>query len=209
MKKINRLQYITTTAELAEKACSSGIGWIQLRLKNTTYETYKATALEVQAVCKAFNATFIINDNAALAAEVQADGVHLGKQDMPVAAARKILGDTSIIGATANTAADIAFLSTQPVDYIGLGPFRFTTTKQNLSPVLGLEGYQQIFTALAKSDIVYPPVIAIGGILPGDLETLMQTGIHGVAVSGVITDSKDTGATVRSLQKHVTVEIYD
>jgi len=209
MKKISRLQYITTNASLAEKACKAGIDWIQLRLKDITYERHKAVALEVQAVCKACNAVFIVNDNAALAAEIQADGVHLGRQDMPVAAARKILGDNYIIGATANTTADIVFHSTQPVDYIGLGPFRFTTTKQNLSPVLGIEGYHQVFTTLRESNIIHPPVVAIGGIIAEDLEILMQTGVHGVAVSGVLSGSSDMAMTIQSFQKHLTAAIYE
>lgn len=211
MKKISRLQYITTSAALAEKACSSGIDWIQLRLKNTSHDAYKAIAKDVQAVCKTYNATFIINDNVLLAAELQADGVHLGKQDMPVAEAWKILGNNFIIGATANTAADVMHHAMQPVDYIGLGPFRFTTTKENLSPVLGIEGYKNIFSTV--KNMKTPPVVAIGGIIQEDVETLMQTGIHGIAVSGIISGSEDIPQTIKSLlqllPKHVNTDIHE
>ncbi len=81
MKAISKLHYITTNASMAEQACAGGVDWIQLRLKNVSYDEYKTVALEVQAVCKKYNATFIINDNIKLALDLGADGVHVGKED--------------------------------------------------------------------------------------------------------------------------------
>lgn len=199
MKKISRLQYITTDASLAEKACAGGARWIQLRLKQVRYEAYLETAKEVQTICKQYNATFIVNDNVSLALETGAHGVHLGKDDMPPAKARELLGDDFIIGSTANSVEDIVRLSQQPINYIGLGPFRFTKTKDNLSPILGLQGYELIFSELNKHNLQYPPIVGIGGITPGDIAALMQTGLHGVAVSGIISNAADPVAMTHTL----------
>jgi thiamine-phosphate pyrophosphorylase len=186
MKQISKLHYITTGPQLAEKACRGGIDWIQLRVKEIPYNDYRAVAREVQAVCAVYSCTFIINDNVELALELQADGVHIGREDMPPAAARDLLQGDFIIGATANTLEDIIRLSGQPVDYIGLGPYRFTSTKKKLSPILGAEGYTAIFTQLQAMAIPVPPVVGIGGITEADMAVLAATGLHGVAVSGSI-----------------------
>ena len=191
MKKISRLQLITTNAAIAELACKGGVDWVQLRLKNVSYEEYRKVALEVQAVCKKYNATFIVNDNVQLALDVQADGVHIGKEDMDATTARKLLGDNAIIGCTANTYEDVARLCGLPVNYIGLGPFRFTATKEKLSPVLGIDGYKSIFARLEKNNVKQLPVIAIGGIILFDVPSLLSAGLHGVAVSGAIGNASD------------------
>jgi thiamine-phosphate pyrophosphorylase len=201
MQKISKLHYVTTSAALAEKACSGGIDWIQLRLKDISYNDYRAVARDVQAVCKAYKSTFIINDNAELALELGADGVHLGKEDMPPELARILLKDGFIIGSTANTSEDIVYLSGQPIDYIGLGPFRFTTTKQKLSPILGPEGYHDIFQRLGALAVQPPPVVAIGGITEADIPVLAATGLHGVAVSGSISGAAAPAQSAAALVK--------
>ena len=203
-KPISILQYITTSAELAEKACMGGVDWIQLRLKNISYEDYRTEALKVQEVCNKYNATLIINDNVALALDINADGVHVGKEDpLTPEHIEALLAGGYIIGCTANTIEDFVHLSAKPVDYIGLGPFRFTTTKNNLSPILGTEGYKRIFDALREKQIIAPPVIAIGGVTRSDVPALMATEIHGIAVSGAITNAKDITTTALIL-KNVT-----
>lgn len=118
-----------------------------------------------------------------------ADGVHLGKNDMPVDEARRLLGNDRIIGGTANTFEDIERLHRQGADYIGCGPFRFTTTKKNLSPVLGLEGYKRIVSNM-KAHGIDLPIVAIGGILKSDIADIMQTGVTGIAVSGGILNAE-------------------
>ena len=186
MKNISRLHYITTTPQLAEEACRGGTDWIQLRLKDCTDEHYTAVAKEVLAVCRQYGATLVINDNVAVAIASGADGVHLGKTDMDPAQARKMLGADKIVGCTANTVADIVALAELPIDYVGLGPFRFTTTKQKLSPILGLEGYTNIIKSLQNQSVRNIPIIAIGGIQVGDVSDILVTGVHGIAVSGAI-----------------------
>lgn len=189
MKQISRLQYITTSARLTEEACKGGINWVQLRLKNISFEEYKAIALEVQSVCKQYNAKLIINDNVQVALAIHADGVHLGREDMSHSDARKLLGNDFIIGGSTNTLEDIMRLSQEPVDYLGVGPFRFTSTKQKLNPIVGLGGYQRIFNQLKSMSAAVPPLIAIGGIEERDIADLLATGLYGIAVSAAISNN--------------------
>ncbi len=208
MKPICKLQFITTNPRLAEQACLGGIDWIQLRLKNTPDDEFIAIAKEVQSVCKQFNATFIINDNVTMAFNLQSDGVHLGKEDMNPDVARELLGANFIIGCTANTLEDILYLSSKPINYIGLGPYRFTLTKQKLSPVLGIEGYKSMFLQLQQRHIDTPPIIGIGGITNNDVPELLTTGLYGIAVSGAI--SSTTNATLAAQQlKNSLLTIYN
>lgn len=189
MKKISQVQYITTSAKNTEEACKGGIDWVQLRLKNVRFEEYKAIAFDVQSVCKQYHATLIINDNVEVAMAIHADGIHLGNEDMSHAEARKLLGDDCIIGGSTNTLEDIVRLSQGPADYLGVGPFRFTATKQKLNPILGLEGYQQIFNQLKNIASPVLPLVAIGGIEQRDISDLLAAGFYGIAVSGAISNS--------------------
>ncbi len=193
---IESIQYISQNySELGHvdnirKACESGIKWVQLRVKGISSETWLEMALQAREICDEYNVTLIINDNADIALQVAADGVHLGKSDLPVGKARQILGAGKIIGGTANTFEEIRELAEAGADYIGLGPFRFTTTKENLSPVLGLEGYQTILQQCANEGIVVP-IFAIGGIEEQDVAELIHTGVSGIAASGMISKASD------------------
>jgi thiamine-phosphate pyrophosphorylase len=191
MKKISKLHYITTGPALAEKACSGGVNWIQLRLKDIAYHDYRTVAREVQSVCRQYHCTLIINDNVELAFELGADGVHIGREDMSPGLARELLQEEKIIGCTSNTPADILELAARNIDYIGLGPYRYTSTKKNLSPLLGLDGYNTIFRQMSMMPLKLPPIVAIGGITVEDIPALAATGLHGVAVSGIISSAPD------------------
>ena len=197
-QEINSLSH----AQLAELACKSGIQWIQLRVKEKTHEAFLQMAKKTKAICEKYGSRFIVNDNVAIAKEAGADGVHLGKDDMHPLKARQILGEKAIIGATANTIEDIIKLETCHVDYIGLGPFRFTTTKKKLSPVLGLEGFVKIANECQERDIRIP-IIAIGGIQKEDVALLMDTGIHGIAVSSAINLAADQAKAAAEFLKTV------
>ena len=157
-------------------------------------------AESVKFLCEEYLANFIINDNVHLAKQINADGVHLGLSDMEVAEARSILGKTKIIGATANTFEDIVQQVNNGCDYIGLGPFQYTKTKAKLSPILGLEGYSSIISKMKDSQIEIP-LYAIGGITLEDVESLMLTGIHGIAVSGLITKSDQKDKLITELNE--------
>ncbi|WP_282117966.1 thiamine phosphate synthase [Maribacter aquivivus] len=169
--------------ENIQKACSSGAELVQFRLKNQPEKVVLETAQRAREITAKFQALLIINDHYKIAAAIKADGVHLGKLDSCPTTARKELASWQLIGGTANTLENCKTLIHKKVDYIGLGPFRFTKTKENLSPVLGINGYLTILEELKKAI----PVIAIGGIVIDDVSALMKTGIHGIAVSGEIT----------------------
>src|SRR5690606_37581435 len=159
-----------------------------------------AIAEQAKKICDAFGSKLIINDTVSIALKINADGVHLGKNDMPPAKAREILGSQKIIGATANTLNDCIELHNQSVDYIGLGPYRFTTTKENLSPILGLAGYSYILHELKKKNFNLP-IIAIGGILEKDISPILKTGVSGVAVSGMLTGSENINEIIERITK--------
>lgn len=190
------IQYITdhkegmTIGEQIESVCRGGVRWVQLRMKESTEEELLREGRLAGEICQRYNALFIVNDNVQAARQLDADGVHLGREDMNPLEARKILGEGKIIGATCNTWEDIIRRAMQQVDYIGLGPFTFTTTKKKLSPVLGLEGYRQLLRLMEQSGI-YIPVFAIGGITEPDIAPLMETGIQGIALSGLIKNSNN------------------
>lgn len=171
-----------------ENVLKKGIQWVQLRWKNADFQELKKLAVTLNELCKNYGATFIINDNVELAKEIDADGVHLGLTDEKISEARKILGAHKIIGGTANTLQDVEQRIEEGCDYIGLGPFRFTTTKENLSPVLGLEGYHNILQSLRTKYKEVPPIYAIGGIRQEDIEALYEVGVYGIAVSGLLTE---------------------
>lgn len=201
MKQISKLQYITQDVadkahwQLVEHACKAGVQWIQLRMKNRSYAEFLEAAIKSVAICRLYNCKLIINDNVEVAMACKADGVHLGKTDMDTATARKILGNDVIIGGTANTFDDIERLANSGVDYIGLGPYRFTHTKENLSPILGLQGYEQTMNRCVAKNIT-TPVIAIGGIHKEDVSKILNTGVYGVAVASSIGLSKDINQVV-------------
>lgn len=190
------LQYIShftpqiSYAEGIRMALEGGCRWIQLRMKDASAEEIIACAEEVIPLCRRHGAKFLLDDHVELVRQLGADGVHLGKNDMPVDEARKILGPDIIIGGTANTIEDIIRLHKQGADYIGCGPFRFTTTKKNLSPILGLDGYKSIVLKMKELGIDLP-IVAIGGITVEDIPAVMETGVSGIALSGAILSAPD------------------
>ena len=191
---ISKLHYIsqgTTVDEQLyniEKTLDNGCDWIQLRFKNGNTEELLTVAEKTKHLCNQYKATFIINDKVDLAYQIEADGVHLGLDDMRIKDARAILGNQKIIGGTANTLEHILRRVHEKCDYIGLGPFSFTTTKEKLSPILGLEGYKTILNQMNEQHSK-TPLIAIGGITLEDIDLLIETGLHGIAVSGLLTQN--------------------
>ena len=208
----NKLQYISQGNSVEEqiyairKALDNGCEWIQLRFKNQNTLDLFHLAESVKILCDLYSANYIINDNVHLAQQLEADGVHLGLTDMPVLEARAILGQTKIIGGTANTFEHVLQRSEEKCDYIGLGPFQFTTTKEKLSPFLGLEGYRTILEKM-KTQNIETPIYAIGGIGLENVENLMETGIYGIAVSGLITQSQNPSELISQLNEKLYVTI--
>lgn len=190
------LQFIThpsekySIAEEVQMAIEGGCRWIQLRMKGASDEEVLETAAGLIDICRDNNAFLIIDDRVKVVNELKVSGVHLGKEDMDPMEARELLGPDAIIGVTANTAEDILKFKNKDVDYVGLGPFRFTTTKEKLSPVLGLDGYKKIVKDVRDAGMEIP-IVAIGGITLEDVEPLMKTGVNGIAMSGAIIKAPD------------------
>lgn len=190
------LQFIThpsehySIAEEAQMAIEGGCRWIQLRIKDASDDEVRQVAMEIIPMCRETETFLIIDDRVELVNELKVSGVHLGKNDMDPLEAREILGLHAIIGITANTAEDIIRYKGKDVDYVGLGPFRHTTTKKNLSPVLGIEGYASVVSQVRQAGVELP-IVAIGGITIDDIDAIMATGVNGIAVSGAIINAPD------------------
>ncbi|MCK0126324.1 thiamine phosphate synthase [Gelidibacter sp. F2691] len=186
---ISKLHYISQGdsperhLEHIENACKAGADWVQLRLKNRDEATLLKTAEKAREITQNYHTRLIINDHYKIAKAVKSDGVHLGKTDACPTEAKKHLYSWQIIGGTTNSIEDCKELIEKKVDYIGLGPFRFTQTKSNLSPILGVEGYEKLLRNLNTK----MPIIAIGGITLSDVPEILKTGVYGIAVSGAIT----------------------
>ena len=193
MRAIQFITHETDTisyVEGARLALEGGCRWVQLRMKDASDDEVRKAAAEILPMCKSHDAVFLLDDRVHLVKEVGADGVHLGKNDMPVDEARRVLGEEYIIGGTANTFDDIERLWQQGADYIGCGPYRYTTTKKNLAPVLGIDGYRSIMQRMEEAGINLP-VVAIGGITAEDIDGILATGVKGIAVSGTILRAED------------------
>jgi len=196
---IDKLHYISQETDsishldAIKKTLIAGAKWIQLRVKNKPEEVILELAIKANSLCKAYGARLIVNDHPLIAVKAEAYGLHLGLTDMPIAEARSIVGEKMVIGGTANTFEHVKQRVAEGADYIGLGPYRFTNTKQNLSPIIGLEGYEAIMEQASISGIT-TPIIAIGGIELADIPLIMTTGVHGVAVSGALTNAVDPTA---------------
>jgi thiamine-phosphate pyrophosphorylase len=191
---MEKLQYISQgfTIEDQElnirKALDHGIKWIQVRWKNAPESEFIKLCEISKKLCSDHQTICIINDHVHIAKDIDADGVHLGLKDTSIEMARHILGENKIIGGTANTISDVLQRMNEPCDYIGLGPLRFTSTKEQLSPILGFEGYENIIQNLKEQSLEIPKIFAIGGVVLEDIKQLQQIGIYGAAVSGQITN---------------------
>ena len=169
---------------------------VQLREKGMDRETLRWEALEIRAVCRRYGVPFLINDAADLAAEVGADGVHVGQQDMSPQQARAVLGPDGIVGVSAHTVEEARAAQAAGADYLGVGAVFDTGTKENTTPV----DYDTLKEICAAVDI---PVVAIGGVGRDNLGTLAGSGIRGVAVVSALYAQPDVRAAARSLRRQV------
>ncbi|MDH5721927.1 MAG: thiamine phosphate synthase [Alphaproteobacteria bacterium] len=179
-------------ADVVAAAVRGGVTAVQLRDKSGDLVQIKEEALAIQLVLEGTNIPFILNDHAELAAEINADGVHIGQEDLSADQARKIIGPDKILGLTAFTPEHFTALDPLSVDYVGTGPFFPTLTKPDKA-VLGFDK----FSELVKNSPV--PVIGIGGITPENAAQVMMAGAHGVAMMRSISESEDPCMAAREL----------
>ena len=202
-KQIANLHYLTqdlphyTHEEQVQIACKNEIKWIQLRVKNKEFSEWMTIAERIREITFSFNVTLIINDNVEVAKRVNADGIHLGQDDMSWREAKKNLGEEKIIGLSAHSISEILEAKNAMVDYFGLGPFQFTSTKDRLHPILGKEGISKIIKEARQAGIMQP-VIAIGGIQLDHVAGLIDGGANGIAVSSAINLSQNPKETIRN-----------
>lgn len=191
------------TVAQARAAYEGGCRWVQVRMKDADSDSRLRAADSIVETCPGM--LVCIDDDCLAVSRGLAHGVHLGKNDLPTPDARLFLdanpyiGNAHILGRTANTFADVKEIMAEggeAVDYLGIGPLRFTTTKKNLAPALDTQGYRDIIRQMRGAGI-HTPVLAIGGITPGDIPELMKAGVDGVAVSGAINRASDPVAATR------------
>ena len=179
-------------------ALDGGCRWVQLRMKDASDDEIRRVVSVIKPMCDQMEAFLILNDRVNLAKELEVSGVHVGKEDMSPSEARAILGAGAVIGVTVNTFEDVLRAATCDIDYVGIGPYRHTTTKKNLAPILGKEGISAICRQMDERGIEIARV-AVGGIGIDDILPLMECGVNGVAVSGAIANTKDMAAATSEL----------
>jgi len=206
MKKyISKFHYLTqdlpnrSHIEQAEIACSAGANWLQYRCLTKADDELITEISQIAAICDDWGATLILTNHYHLLDKVDAQGVHIEDFDADFKSIREAIGDDKTFGTSAtNLEALLKVQATGVVDYCGYGPFRHTDTKPNNKPLLGFEGYRQL-----QKQPIEIPVIAVGGITLNDVETLIQTGIYGIAVSAAVNLALDPGAAVKEFYRKI------
>lgn len=183
-------------ADAVETAVKNGVTCVQLREKSATYAEFLSLAEELKPVCKKYGVPFIINDNVEIALAVDADGVHIGQDDMTVPMARKLLGENKIIGTSAHNVIEAVKAKADGADYIGCGAVFGSRTKTDAG-FLGVEGLKEI---CRQTDL---PVVAIGGISRENVPFLADTGVDGIAVVSAILAETDIAAATAGMLKLV------
>ena len=205
MNKIGRLCVITDTViqkkysheEIAKMAIKGGADIIQFRDKTMPTSELAETALRIAKLCKKQGILFIVNDRADIALVSNADGVHLGKEDISVKDARKLLGKNKIVGGTAHSLSDAIKAEKAGVDYIGYGHIYHTFSKLKKTKPKGIKELQYVCKKIKI------PVIAIGGISVLNASEVMNAKAHGIAVIGSVLQNSDPVKAVAKLRKIV------
>ncbi len=203
MKQIGRLHVLTDTSlqtvfshqQLAELAIAGGADTIQFRQKEGNTREMIRIAEEMRILCEKGGARLIINDRLDVAIASRPHGVHLGQSDFPIPLARKILGEEMVIGGSADTMEEARLCLAEGADYIGFGPVYPTGSKKDAGPASGLDLLKKVVETIPL------PIIAIGGITPENLEPVLRTGVHGIAVISAVCCQKDPAEATRRLRR--------
>ncbi|MDR3335207.1 MAG: thiamine phosphate synthase [Treponema sp.] len=199
LNKKDLLLYLCTNqvrpiTQALEEALAGGVTMVQIREKDASTQRFYEVACMVQALTRRYGVPLVINDRIDIALAVNADGVHLGQSDMPLGAARKLVGNSMFIGVSAGTLEQALAAQKYGADYLGVGPVYPTTSKADVPDALGTERLRVIREA------VHIPVIGIGGIGPHNIRDVMQTGVAGVAVISAILSQPDIKAATQELR---------
>lgn len=182
--------------EIVERLISGGASLIQLREKTADMRGFYEAVAAAIAYARPRGVKILVNDRVDVALAAGADGVHLGQDDLPPAAARELLGPAAIIGFSTHSVAQAIEAEHFPVDYIAIGPVFTTTTKENPDPVVGLEGVRQARANTTK------PLVAIGGIAETTMNEVFAAGADSVAlISRLFPDSGDIAERFRNLNE--------
>lgn len=187
-----------TTLDVVRQAVAGGVTCVQLREKHCSTREFIEQARALQPLLKDKRIPLIINDRLDVALAVGADGIHLGQQDMALADARKIVGQTMVIGISAESVADAIRAEQQGADYIGVSPVFATPTKTDTAEALGLEGIQKISRAVAI------PIVGIGGVNQRSAAAVLGAGADGIAVVSAIVSADDPKKAAADLKKIIT-----
>ena len=177
--------------EKVETACRSGVTIVQLREKNLTTNQYYHLAKQVKEITDAYQVPLIIDDRLDVCLAVDAAGLHIGDDELPVSVARKVLGPEKILGVTAKTVKRALEAETSGADYLGTGAIFLTTTKEN-APITLISTLKTICQTVAI------PVVAIGGLTSENIDQLIGTGIAGVAVVRDLMQAEDIEAKTQA-----------
>ncbi len=181
---------------IVERAVSSGVTMVQLREKTLSSREFYNRALRLKRICGAAGVSLIINDRIDIALAADADGVHLGADDLPVSSARKLLGASKIIGATAKTVEAANAAACEGADYFGIGAFFATSTKTDADIMTP----EQIAAVTAAAPI---PAVGIGGLTIENLDIIKGSGVKGAAVSSAVMHASDTETAVRLMRERL------
>ncbi len=179
-----------------EGALKGGVTFLQLREKELDEAHFRQEAAEIRDLCKKYHVPFIVNDNVEIALEIDADGVHVGQNDMETGAVREKLGPDRIIGVSARTVEQAVLAEQRGADYLGVGAVFPTGTKPDASGV-GFEALQEICRTVSI------PVVAIGGITGDKIDALKGSGIAGIAVVSAIFAEEDTEKAAKELKEKI------
>ena len=173
-------------AEQVERLIEGGAEIIQLREKYSAPKDFYADAKKALEIARAANVQIIINDRVDIALALEADGVHLGQDDMPPERARKILGESVVIGFSTHSVEQAVEALKLPIDYVAIGPVFATKTKENPDEIVGIEGVKSVREAIGKF-----PLVAIGGVTWESFREVLRAGADSVAVIGDLLSEPD------------------
>jgi thiamine-phosphate pyrophosphorylase len=182
-----------STIEVVRQALAGGATVIQLREKNWSARDFVELGLEIRRLTREAGAGFIVNDRLDVALAVDADGVHLGQEDLPAQVARRLLGEGKILGVSVGTVAEAQEAVAAGADYLGVGPIFATGSKADAGEPVGVE----LIRAIRK--VVSVPLVAIGGINRSNAGEVIAAGADGVAVISAVVSSEDIRAAAAEL----------